>query len=60
LSTNSIGATITVTATITAVDRRKIDFAVVASDNVGEIGRGTHSRFIVEAERFMAKASARK
>jgi len=55
-----IGATVTATAKITAIDGRKIEFEVAARDNVGEIGRGTHTRFIVDAERFMTKASARK
>jgi predicted thioesterase/RimJ/RimL family protein N-acetyltransferase len=54
-----LGAEITASATITAVDGRKIEFEVVASDGKGEIGRGTHTRFIVDGERFMTKASAR-
>jgi predicted thioesterase len=53
-----IGAAITATATITSVDGRKVEFDVAASDENGEIGRGTHSRFIVDAERFMTKARA--
>ncbi|MDR3149187.1 MAG: dihydrolipoamide acyltransferase [Oscillospiraceae bacterium] len=52
------GAAITATATITSVDGRKVEFDVAASDENGEIGRGTHSRFIVDAERFMTKARA--
>jgi RimJ/RimL family protein N-acetyltransferase/predicted thioesterase len=54
-----LGAEITSTATITAVDGRKIEFEVAASDNKGEIGRGTHTRFIVDGERFMTKARVR-
>jgi len=50
-----LGAEITATATITAVDGRKISFTVSARDNNNEIGKGTHTRFIVDAERFMAK-----
>jgi predicted thioesterase len=54
-----IGATITATATITAVFGRKITFKVTASDNIGEIGNGTHERFVVDSERFMGRAEKR-
>ena len=53
------GARITATATITAVDGRRVDFDVKASDNAGEIGSGTHTRFVVQAEKLLAKASTR-
>ena len=39
-----IGATITATATVTAVEGRKISFAIEASDGVGIIGTGTHEQ----------------
>ena len=37
----------------------KIEFAVIASDQVGEIGKGTHTRFVIDAERFMQKVQGR-
>ena len=52
---SAIGATIQATATLTAVDGRKLVFAVEARDEVGTIGKGTHVRFIVDKERFLAK-----
>ncbi|MCL2212924.1 MAG: thioesterase family protein [Oscillospiraceae bacterium] len=55
----TVSGKITATATITAVDGRRIDFEVTATDNVGEIGHGTHSRFSVGTEKFMAKATER-
>jgi predicted thioesterase len=54
-----VGASITATATITGIDGRKIEFEVTASDNKDEIGHGTHERFIVDSERFIAKAKVR-
>jgi predicted thioesterase len=54
-----LGSAITATATITAADGKKIEFEVIASDGVGEIGKGTHTRVIVDSERFMTKARAR-
>lgn len=44
---------------IIEVDGRKIIFEVVAKDERGEIGRGNHERFIVEREKFQAKANAK-
>ena len=54
-----LGVTITTTATVTAIDRRRVDFTVTASDDAGEIGAGTHTRFIVQTEKFMEKAVER-
>jgi predicted thioesterase len=60
IAASPIGATITAIATVTGVNGRKIEFEVTANDEHGEIGKGTHSRVIVDAERFIAKANARK
>lgn len=49
------GKTITATAILTAVEGRKLTFKVSASDESGVIGEGTHIRYIIDAERFMAK-----
>lgn len=49
------GKTITATAILTAVEGRKLTFKVSASDENGVIGEGTHIRYIIDAERFMAK-----
>lgn len=55
-----MGTTITATAIVTAVEGRKISFAIEASDGVGIIGKGTHERFVINNEKFMTKVSARK
>lgn len=52
---SAIGARVQATATLTAVDGRKLTFSVEASDGASVIGKGTHVRFIVDKERFMAK-----
>ena len=46
-------------ARLTAVEGRKLSFQVRAWDDAGEIGAGTHERFIVKAEKFVAKAQAK-
>jgi len=52
-----LGAKIFATATITQFEGRKVSFAITANDDKTQIGNGTHERFIVDAERFMAKLS---
>ena len=54
-----LGSVITASATITGTSGRKIEFAVTASDGTGEIGNGTHIRFIVDETKFMAKVNER-
>lgn len=50
-----VGAEIIATAVITAVDRRRIDFVVEARSKDQVIGKGEHSRFIVNAQSFLEK-----
>ncbi len=50
-----LGAEIVASAVVTAVEGRKITFNVGARDAEGMIGEGTHVRFIVDRERFLAK-----
>ena len=50
-----VGAVITVTAAIEYVFGHKIEFFVTAIDNLREIGKGKHTRMIVDTERFMKK-----
>jgi len=52
-----------ITATVTAVEGRRVTFDVVARDELEPIGAGTHTRFIVDVaktyERLKAKAVKR-
>ena len=56
-SATPLGMAFRAEAEVTAVEGRKITFAVRAFDEVGEIGRGTHERFAVESAPFLAKAA---
>ena len=47
-------------STITAQEGRKVEFEVSARDACGEIGRGTHTRFIVDAAKFLSKTNAKR
>lgn len=52
----AMGDTVSATATVTHSDGRRIDFEVSAADSAGVfIGKGVHSRFVVDKEKFMAK-----
>lgn len=54
-----IGAKVHVEVELAEIDRRKLIFKIVASDDVGKILDGTHERFIVEREKFQAKANSK-
>lgn len=49
--------TVIATATLTTVEGRKLVFSVEAKDSKGIIGKGTHERFIINNEKFMAKVN---
>lgn len=53
----AMGDTVTATATLTAIAGRKLTFEVSAADSKGVIGKGTHERFIINNEKFMAKVN---
>jgi len=57
------GMTVEITVRVAAVEGRKIMFEVGARDELDEIGRGTHTRFVVDVaktiERLKAKAAKR-
>ncbi len=55
IKASSIGATITASAELLAVDGRKLTFAVKAWDEKGIIGEGEHIRVVVDRERFLSK-----
>ncbi len=44
---------------VTAVDGRKLTFAVKAFDEKGLIGEGTHQRFIIDNEKFLHKCQSK-
>jgi fluoroacetyl-CoA thioesterase len=55
------GSTVEITATVTAVEGRKVLFAVTAKDEIDTISSGSHARFVVDKaktiERLKAKAA---
>ncbi len=54
------GARVRATARFTEMDGKFYGFEVIAFDPAGEIGRGSHSRAIIDAERLAKGADRRK
>jgi predicted thioesterase len=44
-----VGMTVTISVELTEVDRRRLGFRVEVRDEIDEIGKGSHDRFIVDA-----------
>lgn len=54
LKPTQVGSEIEATATLTKVEGRKLSFDIEAREGGAVIGRGTHLRFVVDRDRFMA------
>ena len=59
LSATPVGMTVTATTERVEVDRRRLVFHAEVYDEKGLVGKGTHERFLVENEKFQAKADAK-
>ncbi len=54
-----LGGMATVVCSVKERSEKKIVFSFNAFDGKGEIAEGTHTRFVIEKERFMKKAGER-
>lgn len=54
-----IGMRVWAEAELTAVEGRKLTFAVTAFDEAGKIGGGVHERFVIKTDKFLARAQAK-
>ena len=57
VSATPLGMKVTCESTLTKTDGRALTFEVKAFDERGLIGEGTHERFLVQNEKFQAKAN---
>ena len=53
LRATPVGVKVRCKAVLKNIDGSNLLFDVFAWDNIGEIGKGTHKRYIIETERFM-------
>jgi fluoroacetyl-CoA thioesterase len=54
-----LGMQVEITATVTAVEGRKISFAISAKDEIEQIGVGTHTRFVADVGKVQQRVSAK-
>jgi fluoroacetyl-CoA thioesterase len=55
LAATPVGMTLTITLELTEVDRRRLGFRVEVRDELDEVGKGTHERFIIEGAQRMPR-----
>lgn len=59
LAATPVGMTVRAEAELIEVDRRRLVFSVKAWDEVELVGEGTHERFIVGMDKFLAKCNGK-
>ncbi len=59
MAATPVGMNVTVSATVTEWEGRKIVFSVEAYDEVEKIAEGTHTRFVVFKEKFQTRCDAK-
>lgn len=59
LAATPVGGQVRVTAEVTVVDGRRVDFKVEAWDDTEMIGQGTHQRYVIDVERFLKRLESK-
>ena len=49
LAATPVGMSVTISVEVTEIDRRRVGFRVEVRDELDEVGKGTHDRFIADA-----------
>jgi len=60
MAATPVGFTVWAEAVLTTVEGRKLTFYIEAFDDNEKIGEGAHTRYVIDSERFLAKAYAKK
>ena len=60
LAATPLGLSVSVDVTIAEVDRRKIKFEFSVRDPLEQVGRGTHTRFVVDSARTKERLAAKR
>jgi len=60
LAATPLGMAVTLEVTVTAVDKRKVEFAFTARDALEECGRGRHVRFVVDTAKTQERLAAKR
>ena len=59
VSATPVGGEVSCTVALKEIDRKRLVFGVLVEDKCGVIGKGSHERFLVSAEKFQAKTDAK-
>ena len=59
IAATPVGLEVRAEAEVTEVSGKVIHFTVAAYDEAGQIGKGTHTRVLVDSQRFLDKAYAK-
>jgi len=59
-SATPVGMTVVCETELVEIDRRRLVFNVRVYDSAGDIGSGTHERFVVDAVKFLNKAELKR
>ena len=59
IAATPVGMKVRCETELTGIDGRKLTFSIQVYDEAGKVAEGTHERFIIDNEKFMAKAGAR-
>ncbi len=59
VSASPVGSEVVCRVEVVEVDRARIRFSVSVTDRDGDVGVGFHERFVVHADKFMARANAK-
>ena len=60
LAATPIGMAVRARAELTAIEGRKLTFQIEAWDEAEKIGEALHERFVIDTEKFIARAQAKK
>ena len=55
-----LGGTVTITARVAEVEGRRVGFEVEARDEIEEVGRGRHGRFVVRIDQLRQRVEQKK
>ena len=59
MSSTPVSMKVEARATLTEADGKRLVFDVIAKDEAGNIGAGTHERFVVVGEKFMQRTQGK-
>jgi len=60
MAATPVGLKVYAEAVLTQVEGRKLSFFIEAFDETEKIGEGAHTRFVIDSNRFLAKANAKR